>query len=207
MKRFLDYINIPRNIKRYFIIKKVDNHAKNGKHPVGIIIVDLLIFLALAATFYYIYFINERDDLKIFGLVSAVLFLIFFIVKITAFVLKYEKKYVGIEKLILIDDEEGMNIKSWDIGGKTSLLIGKSSRDGEVDIDLSDTEYSSLISRQHAVLNFADGSWYIEDIGSANGSGIKRADENSKFKIDKGRPYKLNSGDIIYIANTKLLTK
>jgi hypothetical protein len=207
MKRFLDYINIPKNIKRYFIIKKVDNHAKNSRHSIGIIIVDLLIFVALAATFYYIYFINKRDDLKIFGIVSAVLFTVFFIVKITAFVLKYEKKYEGIEKLILIDDEEGVNIKSWDIAGKTSLLIGKSSKDGEVDIDLSDTEYSSLISRQHAVLNFANGSWYIEDIGSANGSGIKRTDENSKFKIEKGKPYKLNSGDIIYIANTKLLTK
>jgi pSer/pThr/pTyr-binding forkhead associated (FHA) protein len=86
-------------------------------------------------------------------------------------------------------------------------LIGKNSKENEVDIDLNDTDYASLVSRHHAVLNFAEGSWFIEDIGSVNGSGIKRTDESSKFKMEKGKPYKISSGDIIYIANTKLLTK
>ncbi len=206
MKKFLDYINIPKNIKRYFILKKMDNMSENNKNSVGVIIVDLLIFIALAATFIYIFFISKEDTLKIFGIISIVLFLAFLLVKISVFVMKHEKRSSGIEKLILID-EEGVSLKSWDVGGRISLVIGKSSADSEVDIDLKDTDYSSLVSRQHAVLNFANDSWFIEDIGSVNGSGIKRADESSKFKIEKGTPYKINSGDIIYIANSKLLTK
>ncbi len=206
MKKFLDFINIPKNIKRYIIIKKMDNYTKSGKYSIWVLTVDFLIFAALAATFYYIYFINRRDELKVLGVISIVLFIIFFIVRMSVFVLKYEKRYSGIEKLILID-EEGANIKFWDIGGKTSLLIGKNSKDNEVDIDLHDTEYASLISRQHAVMNYAGDTWYVEDIGSINGSGIKRINESSKFKFEKNKPYKVNSGDIIYVANTKLLAK
>lgn len=43
----------------------------------------------------------------------------------------------------------------------------------EVDIDLSDVEYASLISKEHAVLNYSSGSWFIEDLESENGVGIK----------------------------------
>ncbi len=206
MKKFLEYINLPKNLKRYFIIKKMDSYTKDKKYAAWIIVIDFLIIIALAAIVCYIYFISGNDNLKIFGLISAVLFVAYLVIKISVFVVNYEKSYSGITKLIMID-ENGSSLKSWDLGDRTSILIGKSTKESDVDIDLSDSEYAALVSRQHAVLNFANDSWYIEDIGSANGSGIKRANENSKLKMEKGTPYKINSGDTIYIANTKLLTK
>jgi pSer/pThr/pTyr-binding forkhead associated (FHA) protein len=75
-----------------------------------------------------------------------------------------------------------------------------------VDIDLSNAQYSELISRQHAVLNYADGAWFIEDIGSSYGTGLKRVNEE-KSKLDVERLYELNLGDIIFIANTKIMVK
>jgi pSer/pThr/pTyr-binding forkhead associated (FHA) protein len=87
-----------------------------------------------------------------------------------------------------------------------SFLIGRNTKDNEVDIDLSEAEYSELVSRQHAVLNFAEGRWYIEDIGSSYGSGLKKVDEE-KFKMDLERLYEINSGDTLYIANTKIMVK
>lgn len=86
-------------------------------------------------------------------------------------------------------------------------MVGKNTRNNEVDVDLTDAEYAYLISKQHAVLNFAADNWYIEDIGSSNGVGIRTIKDNLKRKLDKDSPYRLDLGDIIYIANTKLIIK
>jgi hypothetical protein len=101
----------------------------------------------------YIYFISGNDNLKIFGLISAVLFVAYLVIKISVFVVNYEKSYSGITKLIMID-ENGSSLKSWDLGDRTSILIGKSTKESDVDIDLSDSEY--LLCKQTArLLNFA----------------------------------------------------
>ncbi|HEX9061438.1 MAG TPA: FHA domain-containing protein, partial [Clostridia bacterium] len=64
-----------------------------------------------------------------------------------------------------------------------------------------------LVSRQHAVLNLVENDWFVEDIGSVNGSGLKRMNDSSNIVIEQGEPYKIDTGDIIYIANTKLLVR
>lgn len=208
MKKFLETINIFKNIKKYLSIKKVEGYSEDKKNSFWIYLIDILIILLFAVIIFYIFVMHRDNDvLRISGYVSIAFLAVFFMVRVTVFVLNYEKKYGGIGKLILIDEEKGINIKAWDITGKASVLIGKTTKDGEVDVDLSEVAYSTLVSRQHAVMNYAADSWYIEDIGSANGSGIKRMNENSKFRMEKGQPYKLNAGDIIYIANTKLLAK
>ena len=63
----------------------------------------------------------------------------------------------GIQRLILLD-EEGKPIKSWDLQGKISLIIGKAGRDQELDIDLSDCEYSSFIDVSACCAEFLSGS-------------------------------------------------
>ena len=72
---------------------------------------------------------------------------------------------------------------------------------------MSSSVYASLISREHGILNYTGKKWYFEDIGSSNGSGLKRKKEEKKFKVDEGKSYPLMSGDTIYIANTKLILK
>lgn len=109
-----------------------------------------------------------------------------------------------IRELILLD-EDGKPIKSWDLSGRISLLIGRDNPDEPVDVDLQESEYSALIDYQHAVLNYCMDSWFIEDLNSHNGIRIQKVDDGICYKIVQGRPCRLNPGDIVYIATTKLL--
>lgn len=122
-----------------------------------------------------------------------------------------EKKYgladetnYGIRELILLDENE-KPVKAWDLAGKVSFLIGRDSPDEPVDVDLDECEYSALIDYQHAVLNYCMNSWFIEDLNSLNGIRIRKVDDGVCYKVMKNRPCRLMPGDVIYIANTKLL--
>lgn len=110
----------------------------------------------------------------------------------------------GIRELILLDENE-KPIKAWDLAGKVSFLIGRDNLDEPVDVDLEECEYSALIDYQHAVLNYCMDSWFIEDLNSQNGIRIRKVDDGVCYKVMKNRPCRLMPGDMIYIANTKLL--
>jgi len=122
-----------------------------------------------------------------------------------------EKKYgisdetdYGIRELILLDENE-KPVKAWDLAGKVSLLIGRDNEQEPVDVDLNECEYSALIDYQHAVLNYCMDAWFIEDLNSQNGIRIRKVDDGLCYKVMKSRPCRLMPGDMIYIANTKLL--
>lgn len=191
-------------LKRFINNKKVEKYSQNTNNTIWVIIIDIFISLISVATFYYIYFVNEEKILKYLGYGLIAIFSSFIIIRIAAIAIKGKSKG-GVSKLILLS-EDGRSRKIWDIRGKVSFLIGRNTKDNEVDIDLSEAEYSELVSRQHAVLNFAEGSWYIEDVGSSYGTGIKKVDEE-KFKLEAERLYEINSGDTLYIANTKIMVK
>lgn len=112
------------------------------------------------------------------------------------------KQYI---KHIVLKDDEGYDVKTWKIENIPSILIGKESTKCRVDIDLSKTVYSSLVSREHGVLNNTGEGWFFEDLGSMNGSGVEKKDTGRKIKITPGKPIKVESGDILHISNTKLL--
>ncbi|WP_124068052.1 FHA domain-containing protein [Clostridium sp. E02] len=106
-------------------------------------------------------------------------------------------------QLILLNEQE-KPIKSWDLAGKTALIIGKNSEEEVIDVDLDECEYSTFIDPQHAALNFCLDVWYLEDLGSQNGVKIKKVEDGACY-IVSNRPCRLSVGDIIYIANTHLL--
>ena len=108
---------------------------------------------------------------------------------------------------IFLKDSEDYDMKIWKIGRATSLLIGKQSPRNRVDIDVSEGIYSNLVSRAHGILNRVNGIWYYEDLGSQNGSGIEKSLDKRKIKLKKNIPVKVESGDIIYLATTKILLK
>lgn len=108
---------------------------------------------------------------------------------------------------IILKNCDDYDIKVWKIGRATSLLIGKRTPRNRVDIDVSDAIYSNLVSRAHGMLNRVNGIWYYEDLGSQNGSGIEKKEDKRKIKLQKYKPTKVESGDIIYLANTKILLK
>ena len=108
-----------------------------------------------------------------------------------------------IQRLILLD-AQGKPVKSWNLEGKTSLIIGKMGQNQELDVDLSDCEYSSFIDFQHAVLNFSVDQWYVEDLESHNGVKVRKVEDGECYRV-LHRPCKVAAGDVLYIANTKLL--
>lgn len=109
-----------------------------------------------------------------------------------------------VNELLLVDDHD-IAVKRWDLKGKVSLIIGRSNGEEVIDIDLSDSEYEGFVDVQHALLNYAAGSWYIEDLYSINGIRIRKQQDGVCYRLSKNRPCRLESGDIIMIANTRLL--
>ena len=108
---------------------------------------------------------------------------------------------------IILKNCDDYDIKVWKIGRATSLLLGKKTPRNKVDIDVGEAVYGNLVSRAHGILNRVNGLWYYEDLGSQNGSGIERIRDKRKVKLKKNTPVKVESGDIIYLATTKLLLK
>lgn len=114
---------------------------------------------------------------------------------------KQENKQV--KSLVLIN-EEGDTLLEWSLMGKTALIIGKSTEKEPVDIDLECSAYARMISKQHAVLNYTNGGWYIDDIDSKNGTRVKKLYQNSIMDVKLVGTVEVESGDIIYIASTML---
>ena len=110
-------------------------------------------------------------------------------------------------KEIILKNDEGYDIKKWEIGRKKTLIIGKSTERNDVDIDVSIEGYSNLVSRIHGSLNKIDGIWYYEDLGSQNGSGLGKKTDRRKIKLERNKAIKVESGDIIYLPVTKILLK
>lgn len=110
---------------------------------------------------------------------------------------------MAIRQLVLLD-EQNKPIKSWELSGKIAVIIGKKNEEEEVDVDLEDCEYSTFINPQHAALNFCQNFWYVEDLNSQNGVQVKKVEDGICYKV-LNRPCRVMPGDIIYIANTRLL--
>jgi len=124
----------------------------------------------------------------------------------------YQKKkqeldwHLHISTVALLNEKMEV-LKEWDIQGKTGILIGRISGSTPDEIDLSDTADAALISKEHAVLNYVNGEWYVEDLDSENGTGIKKAGSSEILWLTNQAPYRLESGDILYIAESPILIK
>lgn len=110
----------------------------------------------------------------------------------------------SVRELILLDENE-KPVKAWDLAGKVSLLIGRDNPTEPVDVDLEECEYSALIDEQHAVLNYCMDAWYVEDLYSLNGIRVRKMRDGLCYRVAKNKPCRLESGNLLFIANTKLL--
>ena len=115
--------------------------------------------------------------------------------------IQFAKK--NIDKIVLLN-EANMMIKSWDITGMAGLVIGKNTGNNQVDIDLSDLAVVETISEEHAVLNYANGNWFIEDFDSLSGTGIKKVCDDNVIYLNKSEQIKLEPHDYIYIGKAVL---
>ena len=223
-------ISVDKGIKKY---EKRKLNAKKQKSYKFLNIKNILIMTVLIFTFIFVHlsgYSTKSLYFSIFIYIGVTLYLLiverfFEKVEVEEEIknIKYErerehnvflervKKIEDLEKKqiehIFLKDSEDYDMKIWKIGRATSLLIGKQSPRNRVDIDVSEGIYSNLVSRAHGILNRVNGIWYYEDLGSQNGSGIERGLDKRKIKLKKNIPVKVESGDIIYLATTKILLK
>ena len=223
-------ISVDKGIKKY---EKRKLNAKKQKSYKFLNIKNILIMTVLIFTFIFVHlsgYSTKSLYFSIFIYIGVTLYLLiverfFEKVEVEEEIknIKYErereynvflervKEIEDLEKKqiehIFLKDSEDYDMKIWKIGRATSLLIGKQSPRNRVDIDVSEGIYSNLVSRAHGILNRVNGIWYYEDLGSQNGSGIERSLDKRKIKLKKNIPVKVESGDIIYLATTKILLK
>jgi hypothetical protein len=86
------------------------------------------------------------------------------------------------------------------------LLVGRfDAETGPVDIDLSEVPEAEQISRNHAeIYREADGTWYVQDLGSTNGVFVKSSG-SLRFGPRLTAPQALQSGDELSFGNSRFL--
>lgn len=109
----------------------------------------------------------------------------------------------AVQELLLLD-EQNKPVRSWSMAGRISMVIGRRNDEEEVDVDLEDCAYSTFVEFQHAALNCCLDRWYLEDLGSVNGVRVQKAADGCCYQVSN-RPCRVEAGDIIHIANTRLL--
>ncbi|RLB31942.1 MAG: hypothetical protein DRH11_12555, partial [Deltaproteobacteria bacterium] len=71
----------------------------------------------------------------------------------------------------------------------SSIIIGRSSKKaGPVDLDLSPDSY---VSKHHARLTYEDGEYWIEDLGSGNGTWVDGQKISSKIRLRPGNKLRI----------------
>ena len=112
----------------------------------------------------------------------------------------------NIRRLQLVNEDNEI-IKTWNVGERISFVIGKNTPSNKVFIDLSSSIYSKFIDDNHAVLNYAGGKWYVEDISSESGVCIEKIDDNRLYRIVPDVPCEIKKGDILFIHKVKILLR
>lgn len=117
---------------------------------------------------------------------------------------KHLKLHIG--TLVLLNDEM-KPVKEWNLRGKSGLLIGRMEAEEPDEINLCDVAAAALIDKEHALLNYTHGNWYIEDLDTKNGTGIQKGGKGEILWLIDQTPYQIQQNDILYIADTALLIK
>jgi len=183
--------------------EKIKN--KDKKILKAIEIINLFVGIILTLIGVLIYTTIESQEIKTILITGLVIIGIIFFIKIVEGIDKpYDANSI---KSIVLVNEDNQIIKEWNLSEKVSMIIGKSNKENKVDIDLSESIYSNLIDYEHAVLNYAGGEWYIEDLCSVNGISIEKKEDNIVYKVAKYSPCTIKKGDILFVGKIKLLLR
>jgi hypothetical protein len=101
-------------------------------------------------------------------------------------------------KLVVMDTDSSAQFP---IAAENEVTIGRVDphRGIRPDVDLSKFDPASRISRRHARITSRGGQFYIEDLGSANGTIV-----NGRTRLKSQEPYPLVNGDVLKIGETTL---
>ena len=169
-------------------------------------ILTILIILCISFGIYMIYFIEQNWTVQVVGTVVVVLVIVLWLF----FELRRPKRNNFITEKInsfVLISPDGEKEKEWHSGSAKSFLIGRGTVLNPVDIELGDSQYGELIANEHAVLNFMDHTWYLEDLESLNGVGLRKKGEEYTLRLKPLTSYKIDEGDTIYISKAKIMVR
>jgi hypothetical protein len=184
---------------------------KNGKD--ALVYALPILIIAAAAVCARATYLYAEDPWRPYALwciaLATLLYVIFEALNLTRFIRGRSKTGDSSQRqsattLVLLS-EDGTDVRFWDLRDRIGLVIGRSADGADADIDLSDTEYFSLISSQHAVLNYTNRGWYLADAGSKNGTALSRGASGQKLLLAPGEPVPISPGDTIYLAEATML--
>lgn len=155
----------------------------------------------VALSYVYLDNIEKNVSLIILGIVGALSLLSVFddFIQIHKKRDRYHAERAEISEILLLGEDNNIT-DTWDIYRKTSLVFGKDEGQNQVDISLKNTDYAGTVDGEHAVMNYSNGSWYIEDLDSENGTRIQRNGEDKPYRVSSREPCKVEKGDIIYLG-------
>lgn len=110
-----------------------------------------------------------------------------------------------VTQLFLLN-EEGGRIRAWNLEGETGMSIGKGMgghNENDVDIDLSGSPNAATVAGFHAVLNYAGGSWFVENLGPQGSALLRRG--GREYRLAAGEPLQLRQEDILQLGLCRLL--
>ena len=185
-----------------------NNVNYNKKLLVTMQLINVFIGVIIALICVVAYITIESSSTRALIIIVAIVFGIWCFVSLYK---KLHREEIVVDKSnisgIELVNEDNEIIRTWNIGERISFLIGKNGNPEEMLIDLNSSIYSRFIENNHAVLNYAAGKWYIEDLSEKSGITIKKTDDDVKYRIVKDAPCELKRGDILYISKVKLLIK
>ncbi|MDR1548425.1 MAG: FHA domain-containing protein [Hungatella sp.] len=112
----------------------------------------------------------------------------------------------AITEIVLLSEED-TELMTWNVYGKTAMVIGRDVKENQVDIDLGRSHYASMVEIEHAVLNYSAGNWYVEDLGSANGIRVKKAGDGKVYQLSADTPCQMEREDCLYVGLNRLLLR
>jgi len=88
-----------------------------------------------------------------------------------------------------------------------SVVIGRFDEEtGPVDVDLSNLPEGVYISRRHAkIYRDPSGQWFVEDLGSRNGTFLLPGGTGQLQKLQANQPTQINDGDEIAFGNARFI--
>ena len=104
---------------------------------------------------------------------------------------------MDVTKLVLLS-ESNSPTEEFSLLGRMSAMISK-----ENTVYLSSEDDFTVYD--YAVLNLVEKYWYVERMYEKRSVMLKRAGEQNVYKLKTGVCYKLQSNDILYIDNERLL--
>ncbi len=83
---------------------------------------------------------------------------------------------------------------------QTQISLGKPNNNYSPDVDVSTLPDAEIVSRQHAVIHIEAETYYIEDLGSTNGTYVNNT------PVPGGERQEISSGDVLALGKEDKVT-